>query len=70
MNLSYYIIRGRGEGGQKFQLAKLEDETGNKFKDQYDMGRHFGSLEELKSYIATEVVKQDEASIELTPMYI
>ena len=28
MKLEYYLIRGRGEGGLKFQLAKLEDETG------------------------------------------
>jgi len=70
MNLTYYIIRGRGEGGQKFQLAKLEDESGNNFKGEYDMARHFGSLEELKSYIANDVVKKEEASFEIAPMNI
>lgn len=70
MNLTYYIIRGRGPGGQKFQLAKLEDESGNDFKGQYDMARHFESIDELKSYIAKDVVKQDEASITLSAMNI
>jgi hypothetical protein len=69
MKLTYYIIRGRG-GGDKFQLAKLEDEAGNNYKGQYDMARHFGSIDELKTYVATDVVKQDAASIELTPMDI
>lgn len=69
MNLTYYIIRGRGDG-TKFQLAKLEDESGNTFKGQYDMARHFGSIDELKSYIASDVVKQDVSSIEITPMNI
>lgn len=69
MNLTYYIIRGRGDG-TKFQLAKLEDESGNTFKGQYDMARHFGSIDELKSYIASDVVNQDVSSIEITPMNI
>ena len=69
MTLSYYIIRGRG-GGMKFQLAKLEDESGNNFKGMYDMARHFESIKELKSYIASEVVKQDESSFELEAMNI
>lgn len=70
MKLSYYIIRGRGGDGQKFQLAKLEDESGNNFKGQYDMARHFGSVEELKSYIASDVVKQEESTFELSAMVI
>lgn len=70
MNLEYYIIRGRGEGGQKFQLAKLEDESGNNFKGEYDMARHFGSIEEMSQYIADDVVKKPLADIKLSAMNI
>lgn len=70
MNLEYYIIRGRGESGQKFQLAKLEDETGNRYKDQYDMARHFGSIDEMKQYIADEVVKKPLTELNISAMDI
>lgn len=70
MNLEYYIIRGRGDGGQKFQLAKLEDETGNKYKGEYDMARHFGSIEELKTYIADDIVKKPLAELSISAMDI
>lgn len=70
MTLSYYIINGRGAGGQKFQLAKLEDESGNNFKGAYDMARQFGSIDELKAYIASDVLKQDASSFELAAMNI
>ena len=70
MNLEYYIIRGRGDGGLKFQLAKLEDSSGNNFKGQYDMARHFGSIDELKEYIATDVVNKPVAEISIQPMNI
>jgi hypothetical protein len=70
MNLEYYIIRGRGEGGQKFQLAKLEDETGNKYKGEYDMARHFGSIDELKTYIASDIVKKSLEELSISAMDI
>lgn len=70
MNLEYYIIRGRGEGGLKFQLAKLEDESGNNYKDQYDMARHFGDIDEMKQYIADEVVKKPLSDLSISPMNI
>lgn len=70
MNLEYYIIRGRGEGGQKFQLAKLEDESGNNYKGQYDMARHFGSIDEMNKYIAEDVVKKPLSDLSISPMNI
>ena len=70
MKLEYYIIRGRGDGGQKFQLAKVEDEQGNNFKGQYDMSRHFSSIDELKTYLATEVAKCNESELSISPMNI
>ncbi len=70
MNLEYYIIRGRGDGGQKFQLAKLQDDTGNTYKGEYDMARHFGSIDELKTYIADDVVKKPLADLSISAMDI
>ncbi len=70
MNLEYYIINGRGENGSKFQLAKLQDESGNTFKGEYDMSRHFSSIDEMTNYIADEVVKKPAAEISLQAMNI
>ena len=70
MNLEYYIIHGRGDGGSKFQLARLEDANGNNYKGQYDMSRHFASTEELEAYIADEVVKQPLAELSIKAMDI
>jgi len=70
MNLEYYIIRGRGEGGKKFQLAKLEDESGNNYKGEYDMARHFANTEEMKQYIAEDVVKKPLAELSISSMNI
>jgi len=70
MNLEYYIINGRGENGSKFQLAKLQDESGNTFKGEYDMSRHFTSIEEVTNYIADEVVKKPVGEISLQAMNI
>jgi hypothetical protein len=70
MNVEYYIINGRGDGGTKFQLARLQDETGNTYKGQYDMARHFGSIDELKNYVADEVIKKPLSDLSLEPMNI
>ena len=70
MNLEYYIIRGRGEGGQKFQLAKLQDETGNTYKGEYDMARQFATIDEMKTHIAEDVVKKPIEELSIAPMDI
>lgn len=70
MNLEYYIIHGRGDDGLKFQLAKLKDEAGNTYKGEYDMSRHFGSVDELKEHIANDVVKKPLAELTIAPMNI
>ena len=70
MNVEYYIIRGRGEDGLKFQLAKLQNDSGDNYKHQYDMARHFSSIDEMKSYIAEEVVKKPLETLSITPMNI
>lgn len=65
MQVKYYPILGRGEGGQKFQLARLQDENGEMYKGQYDQERHFGSEEEVKEHIAS-VINVPVADIQLT----
>ena len=52
MKIEYYPIRGRGENGSKFQLARIKDETGNLHKGAFDQERHFGSEDELKQHLA------------------
>lgn len=67
MKLEYYPIKGRGEGGAKFQLARVQDESGNMYKGQYDQARQFVSEAELKTYLAT-VVNVAEAELSLQTM--
>ena len=69
MKIEYYPIRGRGEGGAKFQLARLRDESGNTYKGQYDQARHFGSEAELADYLAT-LVNQPAEAITLEKMHL
>ncbi|MEM8593916.1 MAG: hypothetical protein AAGF06_03750 [Pseudomonadota bacterium] len=69
MNLHYYIIRGRGDNGLKFQLAKVEDDHGNTFKGLYDMGHQFSSLDEVKDHLAP-IVGAAAGDISLTEMII
>ncbi|MBT8149904.1 MAG: hypothetical protein KJO62_00775 [Gammaproteobacteria bacterium] len=67
MKIEYYPIRGRGNDGLKFQLARIKDDSGNMFKGQYDQARHFASEDELKGYLAP-VVGVSADSIELVKM--
>lgn len=67
MKVEYYPIRGRGEDGLKFQLARLRDASGNMFKGKYDQARHFSSEDELREYLA-QVVGAPATEIELQKM--
>ena len=64
MKLEYYPIRGRGPEGDKFQLARITDEQGNMYKGQYDQTKHFGSEQELKTYLSDMLnLSEEELSI-------
>ena len=69
MKLEYYPIRGRGENGDCFQLARLRDEAGENYKGRYDQARHFTSEQDLKEYLAG-LVSVDASAIELTKMVL
>ena len=67
MNLEYYPIRGRGPDGDKFQLARISDEQGNMYKGQYDQTKHFGSEQELKTYLS-EIFNLSEEELSIKKM--
>ena len=64
MKIQYYPIRGRGEDGLKFQLARIQDEEGNLHKGRYDQERHFGSEDEVKAHLA-EVLSVGVSELQL-----
>ena len=67
MKVEYYPIRGRGPEGDKFQLARITDEQGNMYKGQYDQAKHFGSEQELKTYLS-EMLNLPEAELSVKKM--
>lgn len=67
MQLDVYLIRGRGEKGDKFQLAMVRNTEGHYYKGEYDPTLQFGSNEELKSMLS-DVVKVDKDQIELNEL--
>ncbi len=69
MKLEYYPIRGRGELGDKFQLARVRDESGNYFKGKYDQARQFSSEAELKTYLA-DMVSVPESELDIKLMHL
>jgi len=67
MKIAYYPIRGRGEDGLKFQLARIQDESGNLYKGRYDQERHFSSEEEIREHLV-DVLNLGEVDIQLELM--
>lgn len=67
MQLDVYLIRGRGEKGDKFQLAMVKNATGDYFKGQYDPTLQFSNLTELKEMLGS-MLETDSANIELNEL--
>lgn len=67
MKLEYYPIHGRGDRGDKFQLARIKDENGNYHKGSFDQARHFASESELKDYLAG-ALNVDASELQLSKM--
>ena len=67
MKIEYYPIHGRGSAGDKFQLARIQDENGDLHKGKFDQARHFGSEAELRQYLSG-VLGLDESGIHLSRM--
>lgn len=67
MQLDIYLIRGRGEAGDKFQLAMVKNNDDHYYKGEYDPTRHFGNLDELKEMLA-EMVNVSTDALELNEL--
>ncbi len=67
MKIEYYPIRGRGDDGLKFQLARVQDENGNLYKGQFDQERHFASEDEVKAHLS-EIINVAAGDITLEKM--
>ncbi|MCV2403175.1 hypothetical protein OFY17_09825 [Marinomonas sp. C2222] len=52
MELDVYIINGRGEKGDKFQLGRVNNKEGHYFKGEYDAAAQYGSMDEVKEDLA------------------
>ncbi|GAB3484672.1 hypothetical protein [Marinomonas epiphytica] len=61
MELNVYLICGRGEKGDKFQLGQVFDETGNYFQGEYDPTTQFSSMDELQEVLANMVKVEKQA---------
>lgn len=64
MRLNIYLIRGRGEQGDKFQLGRVVNEQGHYYKGEYDPTHQFSNMEELTEMLA-EMVKVDATALQL-----
>lgn len=52
MELDVYIINGRGEKGDKFQLGRVINKEGHYYKGEYDAAAQYGSMDEAKEALA------------------
>lgn len=69
MQLDVYLIRGRGEKGDKFQLAIVKNSEGHYYKGEYDLAAQYSSMDELKDVLA-KMVNVEKASLELNELNI
>ncbi|ETI62616.1 hypothetical protein [Marinomonas profundimaris] len=64
MELDVYLICGRGEKGDKFQLGQVFNKEGYYYKDEYDPTTQYNNMDELQDVLA-KMVKVDKASLKL-----
>lgn len=64
MELDVYLICGRGEKGDKFQLGQVSNKEGNYFKDEYDPTTQYNNMDELQETLA-KMVNVEKASLKL-----
>lgn len=67
MQLDIYLIRGRGEKGDKFQLAMVRNQEGHYFKGEYDPTAQFSSSDELKVTLS-ELVGVQPSDLQLNEL--
>lgn len=64
MELNVYLICGRGEKGDKFQLGQVFNKEGYYYKDEYDPKTQYSNMSELREALA-KMVKVDVASLKV-----
>ncbi|MEP3348730.1 MAG: hypothetical protein ABJN96_02125 [Marinomonas sp.] len=64
MELDVYLICGRGEKGDKFQLGQVFNKEGHYFRDEYDPTTQYSNMDELQEALA-KMVNVDKASLKL-----
>lgn len=69
MQLDIYVIRGRGEIGDKFQLAIVKNAEGHYYRGEYDLAKQYSSMEELKQALA-KMVNIDKELLHLKELNI
>lgn len=67
MQLDVYLIRGRGEKGDKFQLAMVRNADGHYYKGEYDPTQQFANTDELKAVLC-EMTKIEQADLILNEL--
>jgi hypothetical protein len=65
MKLDIYVIRGRGEIGDKFQLAIVKNIDGDYYQGEYDLAAQYSNMDELKDMLA-KMVNVDKEALELS----
>lgn len=64
MELDVYLIHGRGEKGDKFQLGRVINKEGHHYKGEYDGAAHYGDMDEVQEALA-KMLNIDKASLKL-----
>ena len=64
MELDVYLICGRGEKGDKFQLGQVFNKEGYYFIGEYDAGIQYSNMDELQETLA-KMVNVEKASLKL-----
>lgn len=65
MKLDIYVIRGRGEIGDKFQLAIVKNTDDYYYQGEYDLAAQYSNMDELKEMLA-KMVNVDKEALELS----
>ncbi len=65
MELDVYIINGRGEKGDKFQLGRVSNKEGHYYKGEYDATVQYSNMDELQEMLA-KMMSVEKALLKVT----
>ncbi len=67
MELDIYIIRGRGELGDKFQLGIVKNKQGHYYQGEYDLAAQYSNMDELSEMLA-KMVNVEKSALQLSEL--